>query len=243
MRRAAHRASRVIAVSQFVRTYLSDTLHVPSEKIGVVYHGTELSHDEAPQRPAHIPDNWRGKFAFVAGSVYPYRGLEDVILAWDRMGHSTICPFVAIAGFVGHGMKRYYEHLKALLHSRKLDSQIHFIGALSKAEMAWCYENCAAFVMTSRVEACPNIALEAMAHGCLCVSTDNPPMPEIFGDAARYYPAGDAVVLAQRVLDVLQLPSGRQEQAKRLAIARAAKFSWEACCNQTVRELQKVLTQ
>jgi len=242
MRSAVKRSSRVIAVSQFVGNYLSSNLAVPTEKIGVVHHGIESSHGGTPQRPASIPDDWCGRFVFVAGSIYPYRGLEDIIFAWDHMD-AAVRPPVVIAGFIGHGVRKYYNHLRSLLHTRNLESQIRFVGPLTKEEMVWCYRDCTAFLMTSRVEACPNIALEAMASGCLCVSTDSPPMPEIFGDAALYYPAGDASVLVERVLPVLQWADDRRDKAKRVAVSRAREFTWEACCDQTVRELQKVLPQ
>jgi glycosyltransferase involved in cell wall biosynthesis len=124
-----------------------------------------------------------------------------------------------------------------------LDARVRFTGVLNRDEMTWCYRNCSAFLMTSRVEACPNIALEAMGHGCLCVSTSNPPMPEIFQDTALYYPAGDAEALAQKVLHSLQLSGSHREVIRRFAVARAAEFTWEACCDHTVCELQKVLTR
>lgn len=242
MRSAAEKSTRVVAVSQYVRDYLADSLRIPGDKIGVVHHGIEVLPEESSQRPAGISDTWRGNFAFVAGSIYAYRGLEDVILAWDRMRSHAVCPFLAIAGFVGHGMGRYYEGLKRMIKDRNLSSQVRFIGALTREEMTWCYQNCAVFVMTSRVEACPNIALEAMGHGCLCVSNGNPPMPEIFEDAARYYPAGNASALAHRIIEVLEAPQEQQGQARQVGLRRAAEFSWDVCCERTVRELQRAIT-
>ena len=76
-------------------------------------------------------------------------------------------------------------------------------GQLTEPEMAWCFGHCEAFVMTSRAEACPNVALEAMSHGCRVVSTSQPPMPEFFGEAAAYYRGGDARDLARAVRGLL----------------------------------------
>lgn len=243
MRRAVQKSSRVIAVSHFVGDYLSSKLGVSPGRIGVVYHGTESSPTRILEKPPSIPHDWRGRFAFVAGSIYPYRGLEDLISAWVRIGDTELCPFVVIAGFVGYGMQRYYDQLRALIRDRGLDSRIRFVGPLTKTQMTWCYRNCAAFVMTSRVEACPNIALEAMVHGCMCVSTDKPPMPEVFGDVARYYSAGDSQALAEQIRNLLHLADEKRVQMKVLSVRRGGQFTWEACCDRTVGELQRAVAR
>jgi glycosyltransferase involved in cell wall biosynthesis len=209
--------------------------------VGVVYHGTELNGSHPGQRPAGIPDDWSGRFVFTAGLIYPYRGLEDLIEAWRLLWGRPDLPVLAIAGDVGKGMSRYYDTLNRLILKDKLDSHIRFLGVLTQSEMTWCYRNCSAFVMTSRVEACPNTALEAMANGSVCVSTENPPLPEVFQDAALYYPAGEPDRLATRIRDVLSLTGERQRSMRDTAHARAACFSWESCCDRTVAELQKVV--
>jgi hypothetical protein len=56
--------------------------------------------------------------------------------------------------------------------------------------MAWCFESCEAFVVTSRGEARPNMVLEALSHGCLSLSTDRPPLPQMLAGAALLLPGG-----------------------------------------------------
>ncbi len=241
MRKAVERSNRVVAISQFVKDYLTGELGVAEDKVGVVYHGTELNGSHPGDRPACIPADWSGRFVFTAGLIYPYRGLEDLIEAWRLLPDVPGRPVLAIAGKVGKGMSRYYHKLNRLILKYKLDSHIRFVGILTPGEMMWCYRNCSAFVMTSRVEACPNIALEAMANRSLCVSTENPPLPEVFQDAALYYPAGEPDRLAGRIQDILCLPGEQQRNMRDRASARAACFSWDACCDRTVAQLQKAV--
>jgi alpha-1,3-rhamnosyl/mannosyltransferase len=96
---------------------------------------------------------------------------------------------------------------------------------------------CGAFVMTSRAEACPNTALEAMSAGAMIVSVDHEPMPEFFGDAALYYRAGDARALAERISTVLAGRVSPPEIAAR-ARARAAGFTWSTTADRTIHELE-----
>jgi glycosyltransferase involved in cell wall biosynthesis len=242
--RLIRKASRIIVVSKFVRNYLTNHLVINDNRIGIVYHGTDLFRcDPLMQKPSNVPKKWQGNFIFTAGLIYPYRGLEDIILALPHLDNSLNSPILVIAGKIGQGMKRYYHGLKKLIERSKLTSKIRWLGVLKEAEMNWCYRNCSTFVVTSRVEACPNIVLEAMAHGCISVSTDNPPMSELFGNVALYYPAGKADLLAQQICKVLKWPNEKREALKKHALARASKFSWDLCCQRTVGELEKAIEQ
>jgi glycosyltransferase involved in cell wall biosynthesis len=95
--------------------------------------------------------------------------------------------------------------------------------------------NAAAFIMTSRAEACPNIVLEALSFGARCLSTDNPPMPEFFGDSARYYKAGDPESLAGLLDGTLSTAAkaGYRDAAR----ARASAFTWAATLQGTLAQL------
>ena len=94
--------------------------------------------------------------------------------------------------------------------------------------------------MTSRVESFGQIALEAMANGCICVSADNPCLPEIFEDAAVYYPPKNGKALAEAVLSVLAWNSHQRNEASERARQQAAKFSWDVCAEKTMAALAKV---
>ncbi len=237
MRHAVERSSRVIAVSHFVRDHLTSKTGLAQDRVGVVYHGVDVKLDHDARKPPAVPYCPSVGFVFTAGEIYAYRGLEDLVRAWARLRHLSNLPPLVIAGGTGQGMNRYYNGLERLVQKAGLDSQIHFVGRLAPREMAWCYRNCSAFVMTSRVEACPNIALEAMAHGCISIAADNPPLPEMFHRAALYYPPGDCEVLADRIQEALQLAAPQKRRFRECALQRATRFDWALCAERTVAEL------
>ena len=242
--KAIQKSNRIIAVSQFVKDFLINSLNAKSHKIEVIYYGTKLfSNSQLLQKPSNIPDDLQNKFIFTAGLIYPYRGLEDIILALHRLNNSLKSLNLVIAGKIGQSMGRYYNDLNKLIEEKRLISQIRWMGILNEAEMIWCYQNCSIFAMTSRVETCPNIALEAMANGCLCISTDNPPLPEIFGNAALFYSPGKPDLLVQRIREILNWPEEKRQEMKTRAMARASEFSWDLCCKKTVYELQKAIKE
>jgi glycosyltransferase involved in cell wall biosynthesis len=92
--------------------------------------------------------------------------------------------------------------------------------------------------MTSRVEACPNIALEAMSHGAFCLAADNPPLPEFFQEAALYYRPKSGAALAQAISAALAYSPEAATRMRLRAKQRAGDFTWEKTIERTVHELE-----
>ena len=233
-RRACARATRVIAVSEYVRGFLEERWAVPHEKIGVVYHGVDEDACE-PMAPAALTRDSR-PFLFTAGSIRPARGLEDILEAFSL---APPAARLAIAGSTDPATTRYAGRLKDAYGALARSGDVLWLGALNRSEMAWCFGHCVAFVATTRAEACPNTALEALAHGCVIVSTRQPPMPEFFEDLAYYYPARDIAALAAAIRRVESLSGDARAQAGTAARRRAGAFSWSETARRTADQLQR----
>lgn len=243
-KRSCARSTRVIAVSGFVRDFLQQRWHVPAGNIGVVFHGVNDPLTESSwRRPAlAAPADDGTRWIFTAGSIRPARGLEDFVAAAAELRKRGNEPRILVAGDVGsRAAGRYRERLVGSATGRGVEDCLIFLGALSQAEMAWCFANCTVFAMTSRVEACPNTALEALSYGSRCVAADNPPLPEIFLDAADYYPAGDGRDLGVALHEALSESAGARADRRDRALARASAFDWTLTADQTVLELKHAL--
>lgn len=229
-RLACRRATRVIAVSQHVRDFIVSRWRIDADHVGIVYHGVDDAGSEGTV--THVA---RPRTLFTAGSIRPARGLEDIVSALPLLDADVR---LVIAGHADRGCARYAEGLRRLCGDLDITPRVTFAGQLGQAEMEAAFRSCAAFVMTSRAEACPNTALEAMSYGCAVVSVDRAPMPEFFGDAALYYPIAEAGALAAQLRTILTSTAERN----RLACAarrRAATFTWEATRDRTIQELER----
>ncbi len=238
---ACRRADRVIAISKFVKTYLTEKWRIKSDRVGLVYHGIDPNSDEvAVGEPDAIASLKSLPFLFTAGSLRPARGLEDVIRALAILKTERSVQLV-IGGNVDPGMGPCFVKLKELAGKLGVLERIQWTGKLDDSAMSWYFKNCTAFIMTSRVESFGMTAGEAMAHGCVCISSDNPCLPEIFGSAALYYPSRDFTTLAKQIQVVISM--GQAERIKMSSVAKdtASRFSWEICAQKTVDEFQKAL--
>ena len=239
-RTAATDSTRVIAVSGFVKEFLIEKWRIPPERIGLVYEGARALYDSNTcAKPALIPEGWKGKFLFTAGSVRPARGLEDIIYSVRLLARKDGLEGLVIADHTEDRMLKYHRKLKALVESIRSDIPILWVGGLSSKEMAWCYKNCAIFIMTSRVESFGIIAVEAMSRGCICIAADNPCLPEIFGDAAVFYAPGDYRMLADKIRSILAWSKKEKGEMTGHALARGKCFNWDVCAEQIVSELKK----
>ena len=230
---ACRRASRVIAVSNYVRDFLVDSWKIPAGRVGVVYHGIQAG--VAGPRPRVLEG--RSPFLFTAGSIRPARGLEDLIRAMPAVLQERPQQNLVIAGGIEASGRPYAERMARLSRTLGVEKAVTWAGQLSPAEMAWAYDACDAFIVTSRAEACPNVALEAMSHCARIVSTRQNPMPEFFGDAAAYYSPRESRELASQLNAILAAPADVASRAMAGA-ARASKFTWERTADRTIRELQ-----
>jgi glycosyltransferase involved in cell wall biosynthesis len=224
-KRACRGAHRVIAVSNHVRAFLISRWRLEPGRVGLVYHGADPIGPGAPERG----------LLFTAGSIRPARGLEDAITALPLLGAGVR---LMIGGAIDAGAERYGRRLRALAQRLAVADRVEWTGQLAPAAMADAFRRAETFVMTSRAEACPNTALEAMSHGAASVSVETPPMPEFFGDAALYYPAGDAPALARGLQRLRESPA-EMLRLRAAALRRVAAFSWEATRDRTLEELRR----
>lgn len=235
---AVRRSSAVIAPTKFVHDFLVSELGAPPAKVPAIPFGPSPLPSE--RRCPEPMNGFRGaKFIFAAGSIEAYRGIEDLAGAFNSVAAKVPGLKLAIAGGERPETRPYLEGLKALARGSGAGEDIIWLGKLSDAEMAWCYDACSAFVMTSRLESFGFPALEAMQYGCQCVSTSSPCLPEIFGDSALYYSAGRPEELASRLIEALGRGDAERERFSAMGKARASGFSWDRTAAQTLEVLRR----
>lgn len=233
---ALTRANKVITPTECVKDFLACNVGVPREKINSIHYGPTPPETSA-KSPVTFP--FRGRqFIFTAGSIEAYRGLEDIILALPLVKKSFPEIKLVVAGGGRPQTLGYFENLKKLASRLKVSDDIAWLGSINGAELSWCYANCSAFALTSRIESFCFVALEAMSHGCSIVSTDSPCLPEVLGSTALYYKAGDELGLSSALSSLLSQSAADRIARRGKTLERAASFSWERAAVSTIATLK-----
>jgi glycosyltransferase involved in cell wall biosynthesis len=100
----------------------------------------------------------------------------------------------------GTGLLR--DELAARAASLGVGSSVTFAGLVDNRTVAHYQEAADLFVLPSELEACPTVAVEALACGTPVVSTDNPGGVELgalFGDDVQVVPRGSPAAIAEAV--------------------------------------------
>jgi glycosyltransferase involved in cell wall biosynthesis len=101
------------------------------------------------------------------------------------------------------------------------------VGQVNDAELRALYEHALALVFPSRYEGFGLPPIEAMSCGCPVITSDQPALVEVGGDAALRCAMDDVAGLAQLMRDVADKPELRAKLGA-AGRARAAQFTWAA---------------
>jgi glycosyltransferase involved in cell wall biosynthesis len=120
---------------------------------------------------------------------------------------------------------RYFAEIMDLIGSTKTDRIVVIPGA-SKETLRDLYMGASLFVFPSLVEACPNILLEAMAHGAPVLASNIPPMPEFGGAAARYFDPFSQEEMTSAIVALLDDKTARAKMRLK-SVAQAGRYTWD----------------
>ncbi len=232
--RCLKRSDYIIACSLFALEYLREDLNISNEKIRHIYHGRDKSfspelNSEDSKKLERL--GITNDFIFTCGSLLPYRKCEEII---DSYAKSSISKKISLV-IAGSGSDQSYVNLIKEKANQAEDLDIKLIGHVSPEDMKVLYRHCRVFVTATEIEACPNIAIEAMSSGCHIISSDNKPLPEIFANSAAFYSKDDSSLSLVRLLDETPLLSSLVNEK---ALKRAEDFDWEKCAFQTLSFLK-----
>jgi glycosyltransferase involved in cell wall biosynthesis len=236
--RCLSQADRVIAVSGFARDQLLRGIGIDAARIREVTHGSpdrRSDMNDVQDRATLGTVGVEGDYIFTCGSLLPYRRCEDVIAAFNQ--YEPAQGSRAQLVIAGSGTdRRYGELIRRAVSASPHGERILVLGQVPWETMAVLYRQCSVFIMASEIEACPNIAIEAMSAGCAIVSANCPPLPEVFQGCSLEYRARDVDHLAERMRSAVEDANLRREMKAR-ARQRAGAFSWEKCARETYAAL------
>lgn len=177
LRRKLERAAAAITVSDYNAEHLRQTYGAAADRLTRVYNGLPL--DEFTWRS---PVD-RAPIVLAVGRLVEKKGFADLIEACailDRAGLSFRCHII--------GAGPLDAALRDQIDRRRLESRVHLLGPLPRAEVVQHMQTAAVLAAPCVVSAdgdrdgLPTVLLESMALGTPCVSTAITGIPEVIQD-------------------------------------------------------------
>lgn len=227
---AAHRSQRLIAVSGATRQDLLRYYQLPPSRIDVVPHGVNPRFF-ALQRAER---DGSGPHLLCVSTLHPHKNLERLLEAFALLRRSLPTARLTLAGMRGF----HSEAVESKLRSLGLQEAVRVTGWIPRPELESLFTQADLFVYPSTFEGFGMPVLESLAAGLPTACSAIPPLREVAGDAAAYFPPDDVPAMAD-TLQRLLTDAAWREQLHKAGPARAAQFTWSACAQTTLHSLEQ----
>ncbi len=218
---------RVVAISQWVQTFLYESYGYPRDLVEVILNG--WGGRPLPPRPPRVPT------AVCVAHLREQKGHDDLLRAFAFV--RTRIPQARLR-LVGDGPLA--PSLKELARTLDLEANVRFEGAV---EDVWpLLSEANVFVLASRYEPLGIAVMEAMAAGLPVVATSVGGLPELVTPHRNgtLVPPGNVEALGQAIIDLFEC----SDDAAISANARSASAAWhESEMTAKYADLYERLTQ
>jgi glycosyltransferase involved in cell wall biosynthesis len=236
----SRRASAIIAVSQATKDDLVQLYGLDRAKISVV-HEAAAPHF-APASPAQIasirtryglPD----RYVLHVGTIEPRKNLDRLLEAFQRLRAAGEDVKLVIVGSKGWLFQSFFQCLEEL----DLGDAVRLPGYVPDVDLPAIYSGARLVAVPSLYEGFGLPVLEAMACGAPVVCSNSSSLPEVGGDAARYFEPTDVAAMVDAIQTVWR-DGALRGQMRQDGLARAARFSWTRAAEETMAVYDQLLS-
>lgn len=231
-RNAARMADELIVLSKSVQGYFHDEY---GREAHLIPNGVNVAERVPADR---ITERWgltEGSYVLYLGRIVPEKRPELLLEAFR--GLDTDKRLVIAGG--SSDTTGFYGEVRSLAAR---DPRVIMVGFVEGSVLEELYSNAYCYVLPSDLEGMPMSLLEAMAHGCCCVTSDIPECAEVIANAGITFRSGDVGDL----YNALRLLLGDHAGAARLGdLARAcigSECDWDSVVRKTLSLYARDLT-
>jgi glycosyltransferase involved in cell wall biosynthesis len=232
--RAASVADRLLANSQATAADIRRFFPKADGRVTVVPHAAD---DFALVEPGTLPPGLAGDgspYLLSMGNTKPHKDLPTLLRAFALLHPKHPELRLLLVGRDAPGF------VASVLGDSPAATRVAFTGRVDDPTLRALYAGAAAFAFPSRYEGFGLPPLEAMIAGTPVVCSDAASLPEVVGDAALLFAAGDAEAAARQLERVLSDDTLRRSLVAAGA-ERARLFTWERTAAATLAAYRELL--
>lgn len=236
--RAAHKATLIITVSQHAKRDMIDALHLPSERIRVIYEaaGEEYTPVTDPQTIARVREKYglNERFIFYLGGLEARKNIPQLVRAFAHLYRQIGDPNLQL--FISGNPEKLsgvlFPDFRPIAADLGMSGQItyRFVEEEDKPAM---YSAASLFAFPSLYEGFGLPPLEAMKCGAPVVCSNRTSLPEVVGDAALTFDPDNIGEMVTAMRDVLTKKELEADLRAR-SLKRAAQFNWRKTAAETL---------
>ncbi len=233
------RAGAIITVSESSRQDILTHYRLDPAKVTVVYEAASPEFVPAPpeavaeiRRRYGLPD----RFLIHVGTIEPRKNLTRLVEALQRLRDGGLTVPLLVVGGKGWLYDGFFRRLEEL----EVRDSVRFTGYVPAADLPLLYNAATAATLPSVYEGAGLPLLEAMACGTPVVCSNVSSLPEMGGQAARYFDPYDVEAMAEALCAVWTDADLRAEMREQ-GLRQAARFSWERAAEETLAVYERCM--
>jgi glycosyltransferase involved in cell wall biosynthesis len=240
--RQVEQADKILTISQSTRNDLQKILGAPSDKIEVIYPGTDLraptvgaedavgseKNGAATFKALNLPE----RYILCVGTWEPRKNLETLLKAFHHLRKKCREQNIFLCLCGSKGWK--YREAEKIITDLDLEERVRTLGYVPREAMPSLFARSLMFVYPSLYEGFGMPVVEAMACGAPVITSNVSSMPEAAGDAGLLIDplsVDDLAGAMERLVDDEEL---RRRMIER-GFAQARRFSWQKAAKETLQ--------
>src|SRR5579864_6004762 len=244
VKRAAHKSTLIITVSQHAKQDIIDAIKLPAERIRVIYEAAgEQYHpitDEQELARVRARYGVGKRFIFYLGGLDARKNIAALVRAFAHIYKQLGDPNLQllIAGNPDMKSGPLFPDPRPIAADLGMSGQIVY-RFIEEEDKAAVYSAASVFVFPSLYEGFGLDPLEAMSCGAAVVCSNRTSLPEVVGEAALLFDPENTGQIVAATRDVLTNDALAADLRGR-SLRQAAKFSWRKTAEETLAVYDEV---
>jgi glycosyltransferase involved in cell wall biosynthesis len=248
---AIRQADLIVTVSEYSRQQLIKRLGLSEKRVRAISEAPHSTFRVLPETAAVMKSLGKYQlssgmqFMLYVGGISPHKNLNALVSAFQRMLSDPLfenVKLVLVGDYNEDSFLSAYDSVRRQVAKSGLEDKVIFTGFVSDEDLAVLYNAATLLVLPSFEEGFGLPAIEAMACGTPVVCSNRGPMPELLGDAGRFFDPTDVQMMTD-VLKSVFADGALRKRMRESALKRAPQFSWGNVAMDTLRIFEEVSMQ
>jgi glycosyltransferase involved in cell wall biosynthesis len=200
-------------------------LHIPKEKISVVYPSVS---DEflAPNYNTNTKFHKNYNYLLYVGDINPNKNLPYLLSVFTKIKKKYSDLHLILIGEAFLSESKEAKQIYHLIKNLGIEQSVDRLGFISTNELIHWYKNALAYVQPSLYEGFGLPVLEALYSGVPVVSSNAGSLPEVGGEAVCYFNPGNETSAIQAISSILEISKQERDSIIETGLIQAKKFTW-----------------
>ncbi len=238
--RYAHKATRIVTVSEFSKSDIVSTYQISPEKIDVAHNGAnEIFKPLDEETKMKIKNQFSGgaDYLLFVGSLHPRKNVIRLLQAFELFKNEHPCDIkLIVVGEKMFGEQALENTYRQMTHA----GDVVFTGRLKPEELHHVTASAMALVFVPLFEGFGIPVVEAMKCGTPVIASNITSMPEVAGDAALYADPY-SVMSIKKAMGKMVNDGKLRESLSAMGLERSKMFTWDITAQKVWKSIEIVM--